>query len=115
MRLMDKLTLLFWSVGPDVSLSEAEIARELMYGEDVEGLIDLPVREILDRLKSEFPDHRESAGHLTARVGGGSLEATWTWQFVRVDCRDLPPADRERLTEILESFNCTVYEPGNDR
>jgi len=105
-----KRTLLFWSAGESVSLSAAEIARELRYGEDVAGLNDLPVRDILDRIKAEFPDHRENAGQLTARAGDGSLEATWTWQYVRVDCRELPPADSQRLTRILESFGCTVYE-----
>jgi hypothetical protein len=81
-----------------------------MYGEDVAGLVDLPVREILDRLKAGFPDHDETAGRLTGRAGGGSFEATWTWQYVRVDCRDLPPGERQRLSEILEPFGCTVHE-----
>jgi len=103
--------LLFWKPGPAVKLSPAEIARELVWGEEVDVLIDLPVREILDRLKAEFPRHEEKSGILVARPATGSFEATWTWQHVRVDCRDLPAGDRERLIELIESFDCMAFDP----
>lgn len=108
---MDNYTLLFWRAGPAVKLSPAEIARELMWGEEVEGLIDLPVRAILDRLQAEFPDHDEKTGQFVGRAAAGSFEATWTWQFMRLDGRELPLSQRERLIDILESFGCTTYDP----
>jgi len=107
---MDAQQLLFWKAGPSVRLSAPEIARELMWGEDVDGLIDLPVRQIIDRLKAEFPQHEERPGLLTGHGTSGAFEATWTWQHIRVDCRDLPAADRERLIEAIESFECMAYD-----
>ena len=62
---MEAAQLLFWKPGPKVKLSAPEIARELVWGEEVEGLIDLPVREIIDRLKAEFPQHEEKSGVLS--------------------------------------------------
>jgi len=108
---MDAYQLLFWKATPAMKLSSAEIAREIVWGEEVDGLIDLPVREIIDRLKSEFPDHEEKSGLLVGREGGGSFEATWTWQHIRVDCRGLTAEERERLIDAVESLGCMAYDP----
>ena len=111
---METKPLLFWKPGPAVKLSAPEIARELVWGEEVEGLIDLPVREIIDKLKSEFPQHEEKSGLLVGQVGGGSFEVTWSWQHVRIESRDLPDNDRERLIDTIESFDCMAYEQPPD-
>ena len=50
--------LLFWKARPDLAMPEDAVARELNWGEEVEGLIDLPVKEIIDRLKAEFRDRK---------------------------------------------------------
>lgn len=107
---METAPLLFWHASPAVKLSAQEIARELTWGEDVEGLVDLPVREILDRLKLEFPQNEERSGVFKAEAGGGSFEATWTWQFVRVEPRGMPVEERERLIDAIESFGCMAFE-----
>lgn len=104
-------TLLFWHAGPAVKLSPSEIARELVWGEEVDGLVDLPVRAILDRLRAIFPDHEERSGVIIVRAPFGSFDATWTWQVVRVECRDLPLSVKERLIETIESFGCSVHNP----
>jgi hypothetical protein len=108
---MDAYLLLFWKPGPGVKLSAPDVARELLWGEDVEGLIDLPIRNIIDRLKADFPQHEERPGLFVGRGATGSFEATWTWQHLRVDCRDLAIADRERLIDAVESFDCMAYDP----
>jgi hypothetical protein len=107
---MDSPLILFWKAGPAMKLTGAEIARELVWGEEVDGLIDLPIREIIDRLKLEFPQHDERSGLFVGRCGGGSFEATWTWQHVRVELHDLPVQDRERLIDAVESFDCMAYD-----
>jgi len=92
-------------------LPAAGIAQELQFGNEVEGLIDLPVKEIIDRLKAEFPGANERAGLLTAKVGSGSLEASWSWQFVKVDFHDLPEETRQQLCDIMQDFSATAYDP----
>jgi hypothetical protein len=109
---MEAARLLFWKPGPKVKLSAPEIAREIVWGEEVEGLIDLPVREIIDRLKAEFPQCEEKSGLLVCRADAGTCEITWSWQFLRAECQDLATADRERLIEAVESFDCMAYESG---
>jgi hypothetical protein len=68
------------------------------------------VKEILDRLKAEFPDHRETSGLLVIQDGGGRAEATWTWQHLRVELHDLPDTWRERLAQVLSEFGCGAHE-----
>jgi hypothetical protein len=103
---------MFWKAGELLTLSPAEVCRELTWGEDVEGLVDLPIKEILDRLKGAFPRHRETSGLLVIEPAAGRCEATWSWQHVRLECHDISPADRQRLVEVLGEFGCQPYEGG---
>jgi hypothetical protein len=107
---MEACDLLFWKAGPAVKLSAPEVARELTWGEEVDGLIDLPIREIIDRLKVEFPQHEEKTGLLVGHGATGSFEATWTWQHLKVHCRELPADDRQRLIDAVEAFDCMAFE-----
>ena len=103
--------LLFWKQRTQLALSAEEIARELNWGEEVEGLVDLPVREILDRLKAEFAQHDERPGLLVAKLlDGGSWEATWGWQFVKIELHEAASDVRHRLIDLLAEFGCTVHE-----
>ena len=105
---MDGYTLMFWQSGPDVRLSPAEICRELTWGEEVGGLIDLPVREIIDRLKAAFPRHEEQSGLFVGQSRNGSFEATWTWQYVKVVCHDLDDDERELL---IKTVGYSAFDP----
>lgn len=104
-------TLLFWNPGPQLRLSPAEVAREIVWGEEVEGLIDLNVKEIIDLLKAAFPDHGEKSGELVGRAGAGSFEATWTWQHIKAECHALSAEDRQRLIDTVEAAGCQAYDP----
>ena len=104
-------SLYFWNQPASFSLPHAHIAQELQYGNDVEGLIDLPVKEIIDRLKAEIPSAVENAGVLTANTECGSFKASWSWQFVKLDCHDLPEETRLRLCEIMQEFSAHAYDP----
>lgn len=107
-------SLVFWKERQPLTMSPAAVAQELTWGEDVDGLIDLPIKEIIDRLKAEFPQHRETPGLLTIETGGGKCLATWTWQFVRLECQDVPADERQRLIDVLEEFGCPPYDPQTD-
>jgi hypothetical protein len=109
---METSKLLFWKPGPTLKLSAPEVARELTWGEEVDGLIDLPIREIIDRLKAEFPQHVVMTGQFLGRGPTGSFAATWTWQHLSIHCEDLAADDCQRLIDAIESFDCMAYEPG---
>lgn len=102
--------LMFWRPRADLALDPAAIAQELAWGEDVEGLVDLPIREIIDRLKEEFPRHRETPGHLSLELGAGRAEATWSWQHVRLELSEASDQDCQQLIAVGLEFGCTAYE-----
>ena len=102
--------LLFFRPRHDLRLAPEEVARDLLWGEEVEGLIDLPIKEVLDRLKAEFPDHRETPGLLVIRSGAGQAQCTWTWQHLKAELHDLPDDDRRRLIGVLARFETQVFE-----
>ncbi|MCU0879248.1 MAG: hypothetical protein MUF06_15805 [Pirellulaceae bacterium] len=102
--------LMFWKALPAHPLSADDIGRELVWGEEVDGLVDLPVKEILDRLKAEFAEHLETPGLLVIPDGGGRAEATWTWQHLRFELHEASDTLRERLVQVLSDFGCSVHE-----
>ena len=104
-------SLFFWNEPAGFPLTPAHIAQELQYGNDVEGLIDLPVKEIIDRLKTEFPGAVEKAGVLSANTDSGSFEASWSWQFVKLDCHDLSEEIRQQLCDLMQGFDAPAYDP----
>ena len=101
----------FWKRHPSLAMAAEAIAQELQWGEDVEGLIDLPIKEMLDQLKAAFPSHTEKPGQLICRAGQGQIVATWTWQFMRLECTDVEPDEQERAAEIIRNFGCATYDP----
>jgi hypothetical protein len=105
-----KTMLFFWRQDPATALPPASIAAELHAGNEVEGLIDLPVQEILVQLKGAFPDAVEKAGELMWRKGEESFEATWSWQHVSFHGTDLADDTRSRLIAVLEAYDCGAYD-----
>ena len=107
---MEVCTVYFWNAGPGLRLSAAEVIREINFGEDVDGLIDLPIKDLLERIKQAFPQHEEHAGLFIGQGSVGSFEVTWTWQHLKASVQGLPLSDRQRLIETIEDAGCTAYE-----
>ena len=103
-------TLFFWRQRPEMSLAPAAIAQELETGNEVGLLIDLPVREIIERLREAFPEAVERTGELVWIQGEETFAATWTWQHVQANCRDLSDATCSRLLAVLDEFDCPAFD-----
>lgn len=102
-------TLVFWNARHSPPLPPDQLARELYWGEEVEGLDDLPVREILDRLKALFPQHEETTGLVRLHGEEGPFEVTWTWQSLRVDYQTLSQTDWDKLHQLFETLGCRSH------
>lgn len=89
----------------------AAIVQEFIWGEEVDGLIDLPIKEIIERLKLEFPEHKELPGSLVLTGESGPIEVSWSWQFVRYEAQEVAPADEEKLRVVGEAFRCQQLKP----
>jgi hypothetical protein len=93
-----------------MTLSADAIGQELSFGEDVEGLVDLPIKEIIDRLKAEFPETQEKAGLLVICGQGGPIDVSWSWQFLRIEASQLDDDVKQKFIALGRSFDCEPYE-----
>jgi hypothetical protein len=103
--------LYLWREERDTQLSPSEVQRRLDADEDIEGLADLPIKEMIDRLKREFSGCKEVAGQLTWNSGNERFRATWTWQHMRLESDHLSDEHRDRFFELARSIGCPVFDP----
>lgn len=103
--------LYLWREQRDVALSPGEIQRRLDGGEDVEGLADLPIKDLIEAIKREFSGCKEMAGQLMWAAGGERFVSTWSWQYLRVESENLIDEHRDKFLEIAQAFGCPVYDP----
>ena len=102
---------MFWRQDPAVQQPAESISQELSFGEDVEGAVDLPVKEVIDRpVRLSLAVH-EMPGVLVGRGQSGQFEVSWTWQFFRIDSPHLDEDDRQKFLSIGRDFGCQAYEP----
>ena len=73
---MKMAQLIMWRQRSEIGLSPNTIQKRFESGDDVEGMADLPIREMLDHLRREFPGAKESAGLLHWQSGEEALKAT---------------------------------------
>lgn len=102
--------LAFWRPSVQLELTPQAIYQELYYGEEVTGLIDLPIQDMLAALKEAFPEHQERAGVLILNGAAGPLEWSWSWQYLRVDGPELLPGEREQIIAAMRNFSCGVFD-----
>ena len=102
---------MFWGEDPAVKQPAETISQELNFGEDVDGLVDLPIKEVIDRIKSEFTGVGEKPGVLGGRGYAGDFQVSWSWQFFRIEGSHLEEDDRQKFISIGRDFGCQAYEP----
>lgn len=103
--------LYLWREERDTGLAAAEIQRRLDADEEIDGLADLPIKEMIDRLKGDFSGCKETAGQLAWTSGEERFRATWTWQFMRLESDHLSDEHRDRFFDLARSFGCPVFDP----
>jgi hypothetical protein len=103
--------LYLWREERPVELAAAQIQRLLDTGDDVDGLADLPIKEMIDQLKREFHGAKETAGLLSWKSGEEQFHATWSWQFMRIESDNLLDEHRDKFLDLARHFGCPVYDP----
>src|SRR5689334_11586383 len=110
--------LTFWrQEGSDIAPPSA-IYGALQDGEDVDGLLPLPVEPVLDAIAQAYP---------TATRGPGPYQLVWvsdneldsfqvecSAQHVCVTCRHVHSDDMNRIIDIVNDFGTALYDPQVD-
>jgi hypothetical protein len=112
--------LVFWNQEPGMCLEPRAVYGALMDGSEVEGLSELPIGQLLQRLSDVFLGAiREMNGATEWLVWvrpepSAVLEVTWSGQHLRADCRGLGNDEMNRVISVANGFGCPLYDPQID-
>lgn len=102
----------FWSYKPGIKLDAQKVYEKLCDGEAVEGLNDLPISAILDKIATAFKNwKREDDYSWVTYDASSSFQVTQSQQFFRVDCGHMSNQDMDKFIEIALEFGCPLYDP----
>lgn len=100
-----------WKEQPGVSLDPQAVYERLSEGEHVDGLEELPITEILERVKESFGEGWTQLDDFTWEAPKKSFQVFTTPQFFRVDCGGMTGEEMNRFIEIGLEFGCPLFDP----
>jgi hypothetical protein len=101
----------FWRYKPGTVLDHQAVYESLSDGKVVEGLEEIPIAQMLARVREEFTDWTQLDDVSFDGGDHGSFELYTTPQFFRVDCYGKHGEDMNRLIEIANEFKCPLFDP----
>lgn len=102
----------FWKYQDGVYLDNQTVYEKACCdGDRVEGLEELPIGQIRQRIADSFADWQRLDGDNYEKKGAGAFTVFTTSQIVRIDCYGLSGFDMNRLIDILLEFDCPLYDP----
>ncbi|MDI9310854.1 MAG: hypothetical protein QM535_11615 [Limnohabitans sp.] len=104
--------LVFWRYKEEIYLNNQEVYEKLVDNEAVEGLEDLPVQVIVNRVSNVFSKWEKVDENSFKNPNGvGAFHVITTNQSVQINCYGTKGKDMEKLCEILEEYKCPLYDP----
>ena len=105
--------LVFWKYLEEVYLNHHEV-YEFISEEQVtiEGLEELPVQVILNRIASVFSKwEKVDDKSWKNKDGVGAFQVRTTPQSIKIDCYGTLGSTMDTLVNIMEEFKCPLYDP----
>ena len=104
--------LVFWQYQECVYLNHQLVYEALLEQEMVEGLEELPVTVILNRIASVFSSWEKVDENSWKNSNGkGAFQVKTTSQSILIDCYGTEGKTMELLASTLEEFKCPCYDP----
>lgn len=104
--------LLFWRYSEGIYLNHHEVYEALIEEQEVEGLEQLPVTVILNRIGSLFSKwEKVDDNSWKNKEGKGAFQVITTPQSIRIDCYGTQGKTMDILVGALEEFKCPLYDP----
>ncbi len=104
--------LLFWKYSEGVYLNHHEVYEALVEEQEVDGLEQLPVTVILNRIGSLFSKwEKVDDNSWKNKEGKGAFQVITTPQSIRIDCYGTEGKTMDILVNTLEEFKCPLYDP----
>jgi hypothetical protein len=104
--------LVFWKYKEEVYLNHQEVYEALEEQPNVEGLEDLPVQVILNRIGTVFSKwEKVDESSWKNKDGVGAFQVKTTSQSIQIDCYGTQGKNMDSLVSIMEEFNCPLFDP----
>ena len=104
--------LVFWQYQEGVYLNHQLVYEALLEQEMVEGLEELPVNVILNRIASVVSSGEKVDENSWKNSNGkGAFQVKSTPQSILIDCYGTEGKTMELLSSTLEEFKCPCYDP----
>ena len=102
----------FWKYKQGISLNHQDVYQAACCnGEIIKGLRELPIADIIARIKEVFSHWNYQQENTFESDGTGAFEIFTTSQIIRFDCYGMDANDMNRLIDIMLKFGCPLYDP----
>ncbi len=103
--------LVFWKYEDNVRLDDKKVYEKICDQEDIDGLLPLPINEILLQINSVFSRYNKLDDY-NFESANGSFTLYITERSVIFDCSwGLPEAELNKMIDIMNEFGCPLYDP----
>ncbi len=104
--------LLFWKYQDGIYLNHHLVYEALATQEIVDGLENLPITIILNRINNAFSSWEKVDESSWKNTNGkGAFHIRTTPQSIKIDCYGTEGKTMNFLAAILEEFKCSLYDP----
>lgn len=104
--------LVFWKYNDEIHLNHHLVYEAIEEQQLVDGLEDLPINVILNRIENVFSDwEKVDENSWKNPKGNGAFHIKTTTQSVKIDCYGTQGKTMDLLANTLEEFKCSLYDP----
>jgi hypothetical protein len=104
--------LLFWNYQDEIYLNHHLVYEALCDQERVEGLQELPIDVILNRIAKVFSTWQKvDATSYKNPNGNGAFQIKTTTQSIKIDCYGTEGKTMNLLVDTLAEFKLPLYDP----
>lgn len=104
--------LIFWRYQDGIYLNHQLVYEALVEEEIVEGLEELPVTVIVNRINSVFSNWEKVDENSWKNPNGkGAFQVKTTPQSIQIDCYGTEGKTMNLLVDTMEEFKCPLYDP----
>jgi hypothetical protein len=104
--------LLFWNYKEGIYLNHHLVYEAIYDGEQVEGLEDLPIEVMLNRIQKVFSTwEKVDDSSWKNNAGKGAFHIIATPQSIKIDCYGTQGKTMDLLVDIMQEFKCPLYDP----
>lgn len=107
--------LSFWKFRAGTSGNHRAVYDQLVEGQRVEALEELPIDRIRAEIAEAFTEGWTQLDPDTWEGSKGTFQVFTTRQYVRIDCYGMDGEDMNRFIDILDHYGCPLYDPQTEQ